>query len=207
MSTELLILGAAAVVAVLLAAAWLLSSRQRSNTEQRSGQLREQFGSEYDRTLAEKGDTRRTERELTARQKRVASFHIKTLDADQGLRFSDEWLAIKASFVDDPSAAVTEADALLARVMDARGYPTGDFEQRFADVSVDHSSALEHYRSAHEIALRNAKGEATTEDLRQAVVNEHDLFAELIGGPAPAPVTTETETEAPATEEVEVAAR
>jgi FtsZ-interacting cell division protein ZipA len=204
MSTATLIIGAVVIVAILIVAAWLYSSRQRGQTQQRSGQLRERFGSEYDRTVAEKGDTRSAERELTARQKRLSSFHIKALDADEGKRFSDEWQAIKASFVDDPSAAVRDAEALLGRVMDARGYPTGDFEQRSADISVDHSTALEHFRSAHEISLRNAKGEANTEDLRQAVINDHDLFAELIGEPVATPVATEV---SPDTEEVAVAVR
>jgi len=203
MSTSMLIIGAVVIVAILVVAAWLYSSRQRGQTLQRSGQLRERFGSEYDRTLAEKGDARSAERELTARQKRVASFHIKPLDADEGKRFSGEWLAMKASFVDDPSAAVRDAEALLGQVMDARGYPTGDFEQRSADVSVDHSAALEHYRSAHETSLRDAKGEANTEDLRQAVINDHDLFAELIEEPVATPVATEV---SPEPEEV-VAAR
>jgi hypothetical protein len=205
MPIEALAIGAVVIVAIVIVivAAWYYSSRQRGQTQERSGQLRERFGSEYDRTVAEKGDIRSAERELTARQKRVSSFHIKPLDADEGKRFSDEWLAIKASFVDDPAAAVRDAEALLARVMDARGYPTGDFEQRFADVSVDHSTTLEHYRSAHEISLRYAKGEANTEDLRQALVDDHDLFAELIEEPVATPVVTEV---SPDTQEVEVAA-
>jgi FtsZ-interacting cell division protein ZipA len=203
MSIPLLIIGAIVILAILVVAARLMASRSRGRSEQRSGQLRERYGSEYDRTLAEKGDARSAERELTAREKRVSSFHIKPLDAEEGRRFSAEWQAMKASFVDDPSAAVSDAEALVGRVMDARGYPTGDYEQRVADVSVDHSKALERYRSAHEISLRNATGEANTEDLRQAVVSDHDLFAELIAEPE---ATPEAAVISPETEEVAVTA-
>jgi hypothetical protein len=196
MSNAPLIVGAVVIVAILIVAAALYLRRQQSTTQQRSDKLREQFGSEYDRTVADKGGTRRAERELTARQKRASSFHIRTLDADEGRVFSDEWLAIKASFVDDPATAVRDAEALVERVMDARGYPAGDFEQRAADVSVAHSASLEHHRAAHEIGLRNAQGQATTEDLRQAVLNDHELFAELVGEPVATAVATEASPEA-----------
>lgn len=219
MSTATFIIGAVAILVVLGVAALLLSSRNGRSTQQQSGRLREQFGTEYLRTLAEKGDVRSTDRELTARQKRVSSFDIKTLDAAEGRQFSEEWLAIKAGFVDDPSTAVRQAEELLGRVMDARGYPAGDFEQRAADVSVGHSAALEQHRTAHEISLRNAKGEANTEDLRQAVVGDHELFAELIGEPAAVAVATPAQEEvapeatpaqaevAPASEEAAVAVK
>ena len=204
MSNALLIVGTAVVIAILIVARLLYVSRQRGQSEQRSGQLRERFGSEYDRTLAVMGDSRSAERELTARQKRVSSFHIKPLEAEESKHFSDEWLAMKATFVDDPSAAIHDAEEILGRVMEARGYPAGDFEQRFADVSVDHSIALEHYRSAHETSLRDASGESNTEELRQAVINDHDMFAELIEEPVPSPAVAEVE---PAAEEVTVAAQ
>jgi hypothetical protein len=204
MSNAVLIVGAVAVavVVILIVARLLNLSRQRGRTEQRSGELRERFGSEYDRTVAVTGDTRSAERELEAREKRVSSFHIQPLDAEASKRFTDEWLAMKAAFVDDPSAAVRDAEAILGRVMEARGYPTGDFEQRFADVSVDHSGALEHYRAAHETSLL-AAGEASTEDLRQAVINDHDMFVALIEEPVPSPAVAEVE---PTTEEVAVTA-
>lgn len=205
MSTATLILGAVAILVLLGVAAIFMSSRRRGNTKQRSGQLREQFGTEYDRTLAATGDARKTERELTSRQKRVSSFHIKTLEADEGKHFSDEWLAIKAGFVDDPSAAVREAEALLGRVLDARGYPTGDFDQRAADLSVDHSAALERHRAAHELALTDGRGEAHTEDLRQALVDDHYLFAEMIGEPPTAAEPAEVVPADPAAAELDPA--
>ena len=180
MSTAEFIVAAVVIVAILIVAAWLYSTRQRSHTNQRSQQLRDQFGSEYDRTVTEKGDSRSAEKELTARQKRVSQLTIRPIAADEGVRFSDEWRAAQGNFVDDPSAALRDADALVGRVMDARGYPEGDFEQRFADVSVDHPTTLGQYRTAHEIGLRHAEGHASTEDLRQAMVNDHALFTELL---------------------------
>ncbi|MGD0018286.1 MAG: hypothetical protein ABSD62_03450 [Candidatus Limnocylindrales bacterium] len=193
MSSEALIVAAVVIVAILIVAAWSLSMRQRTGQRQRSATLRERFGPEYERTVAEQGDTRRAEKELTARQKRVSQLHIRPLAADEGQHFNDEWLVVQAHFVDDPSASVADADALVGRVMDARGYPEGDFEQRFADVSVDHPTALEHYRAAHEIELRQAQGETSTEDLRQAVINYHALFTELIEEPVAIEIVPDTE--------------
>jgi len=169
-----LIIVAVVIIAILVAAVWWYSMRQRS------AKLQEKFGPEYERTVAEKGDTRKAEDELTDRQKRVSKLEIKPLAADERRRFNDEWRAVQARFVDDPSAAVRDADTLVGRVMESRGYPVGDFEQRAADVSVDHPTVLEHYRAAHAVALRHAQGQASTEDLRQAMVNYRALFDELL---------------------------
>jgi FtsZ-interacting cell division protein ZipA len=169
-----LIIVAVVIIAILVAAVWWYSMRQRS------AKLQEKFGPEYERAVAEKGDTRKAEDELTDRQKRVSKLEIKPLAADERRRFNDEWRAVQARFVDDPSAAVRDADTLVGRVMEARGYPVGDFEQRAADVSVDHPTVLEHYRAAHAVALRHAQGQASTEDLRQAMVNYRALFTELL---------------------------
>jgi FtsZ-interacting cell division protein ZipA len=182
-----LIIVAVVIIAILIAAVWWYSMRQRS------AKLQEKFGSEYERTVAEKGDTRKAEDELTDRQKRVSKLEIRPLAADERRRFNDEWRAVQARFVDDPSAAVRDADTLVGRVMEARGYPVGDFEQRAADVSVDHPSVLEHYRAAHAVALRHAQGQASTEDLRQAMVNYRALFDELLEEPqtvATPPITS-----------------
>ena len=177
------IIVAVVIVAILIVVAWSTSRRQRSAGLQRSEKLREQFGAEYDRTVAETGDTRSAEDELTARQERVSRYDIKHLAADETLGFTDAWQVVQASFVDDPSAAVHDADVLVGRVMVARGYPVGDFDQRSADMSVDHSPVLGHYRAAHDIALRNALGQANTEDLRQAVISSRVLFSELVEEP------------------------
>jgi FtsZ-interacting cell division protein ZipA len=172
-----LIIVAVVIIAILIVAVWWYSMRQRS------AKLQEKFGSEYERTVAAKGDTRKAEAELTDRQKRVSKLEIRPLAADERRRFNDEWQAVQARFVDDPSAAVRDADTLVGRVMEARGYPVGDFEQRAADVSVDHPAVLEHYREAHAIALRHAQGQASTEDLRQAMVHYRALCAELLEEP------------------------
>ena len=178
-----LIIAAVVIVAIVIVAARLYSTQQtrrRNETEQTSQQLRQRFGTEYDRTVAEKGDVRSAESELTARQKRVTGFDIQPLTADEGKSFNDEWQVMQATFVDDPSAAAQDADALIGPVMAARGYPESDYEQRSADVSVDHPAILDRYRTAHEIALRAADGQANTEDLRQAVLNSHALFTEMV---------------------------
>jgi len=182
-----LIIVAVVIIVILVAAVWWYSMRQRS------AKLQEKFGSEYERTVAEKGDTRKAEDELRDRQKRVSKLEMRPLAADERRRFNDEWRAVQARFVDDPSAAVRDADTLVGRVMEARGYPVGDFEQRAADVSVDHPSVLEHYRAAHAVALRHAQGQASTEDLRQAMVHYRALCAELLEEPPTAstpPITS-----------------
>jgi FtsZ-interacting cell division protein ZipA len=194
MSTAALIIAAVVIVAILIVGARLYSTqqaRQRNATQQRSEQLRQRFGPEYDRTVAEKGDVRSAESELTARQKRVSGFDIRPLAADESQSFNNQWQVMQATFVDDPSTAVHDADALVGRVMAARGYPESDYEQRSADVSVDHPAILDHYRTAHEIALRHAEGQANTEDLRQAVLNSHALFTEMVDEP---PTVTEPPT-------------
>jgi hypothetical protein len=179
-STELIV-AAVAIVAILIVSALLMSTRQRSQTRRRSEKLRGRFGSEYERAVATTGDARRAEDELTARQERVSKLDIKPLATGEGERFNDEWRAVQARFVDGPSSALGDADALVGRVMEARGYPMGDFDQRAADVSVDHPAVVEHYRAAHAVALRHAQGHASTEDLRLAMVNYHALFTDLLG--------------------------
>jgi FtsZ-interacting cell division protein ZipA len=192
MPAAALVIAAVVIIAILILAVWSSARRQRNQGLERSEKLREQFGPEYDRTLAETGDAHSAENELTARQERVSQFEIRHLGADEGQRFNDEWLVVQASFVDDPSTAVHDADALVGRVMVARGYPVSDFEQRSADMSVDHSPAIAHYRAAHEIALRDAQGQADTEELRQAVISSHVLFSDLVEAPQEAAATPET---------------
>jgi FtsZ-interacting cell division protein ZipA len=173
-STTSLIIIVIAIIVILLVALWFYSRRLRSV------QLQKQFGPEYQRTVAEKGGTRKAEDDLAARQKHVSTLDIRPLAADERQRFIDEWRAVQAHFVDDPSTAVRDADALVGRVMQARGYPVGDFEQRAADVSVDHPTVVQHYRAAHAIALRHAQSTVSTEELRQALVAYRALFSELL---------------------------
>ena len=159
-------------------AAWLLLRRRRSE------RLRTQFGgSEYDRALKEDGSRRHAEAGLKERTARVESLNIRPLAPGDRARFVESWRRLEARFVDGPGGAVTEADQLLSDVMSTRGYPVSDFEQRAADVSVDHPLVLENYRTAHEIAFRQTKGQANTEDLRQAMIHYRTLFEELVSEP------------------------
>ncbi len=147
---------------------------------QRSDMLRERFGPEYQRTVEQVGDRRKAEAELAARTKRVQEFDIHPLAPRERDQFLREWQATQARFVDDPQGAVTEADHLVVQAMQARGYPMESFDQRVADISVNHPDVVQNYRAARDIALRNEQGQATTEDLRQAMVYYRDLFNDLL---------------------------
>ena len=146
----------------------------------RSDALREKFGPEYQRTVSQLGDERKAEAELNAREKRVRKLDIRALTPEERVRFVESWKRAQARFVDEPSQAAADADSLVQDLMKARGYPVGDFEQRAADVSVDHPEVVTNYRAAREIAVRNNAGDATTEDIRQALVHYRSLFNELL---------------------------
>lgn len=148
--------------------------------KQRSGQLREVFGPEYDRTVEESEDRKAAESELLERRKRVEEFDIRPLDPAERTRFASRWIAVQSRFVDDPKSALGEADELVTEVMSERGYPMDDFDQRAADVSVDHPRVVEDYRAAHGISERVGSNDATTEDMRQALVHYRSLFSELL---------------------------
>ena len=169
-------------VVVLLVVVWMIAQRQV-----RSKGLRSRFGPEYDRLIAEKGSARRAERELGERQRRVEHLPIKPLPRDVSTRYAQKWNEQQARFVEEPQAAVVEADHLVEEVMRERGYPVGDFEQRAADISVDHPRVVENYRAAHAIATREQSGQASTEDLRAAMLYYRDLFRELLEEPGPPP--------------------
>lgn len=172
----LIVFGVAAAIVLSVA---IVIGRKRSRA--RTAQLREHFGSEYDAALADHDNHRgRAERALERRQKRYEKLHITPLSAEQCARFGGEWNDAQHHFVDDPAAAVSEADLLVKNVMSARGYPLGNFDQRVADLSVEHASVLNHYRAARAIALASARGEANTEDLRQAMVHYRALFSDLL---------------------------
>lgn len=149
----------------------------------RSQRLKEHFGLEYDRAVLRRGSQPKAELELIKREKRVHQFTIKALPPATRDRYIEEWAAVQRRFVDDPAMAVTEADALLNRVMNARGYPMADFEQRAADVSVTYPGVVQNYRAARALVVRHERGEASTEDLRQAMVHYRSLFDELLDLP------------------------
>jgi nitrogen fixation-related uncharacterized protein len=146
----------------------------------RSRRLREQFGPEYKHAVRHYGDARKAETELAAREKRVRQLEIRPLTNEEQSRFAEGWRRTQARFVDEPSKAVDEADGLIKEVMQTRGYPVGDFDQRAADISVDHPNVVTNYRAGREIAARNKSGKATTEDLRQAMMHYRSLFEELM---------------------------
>jgi hypothetical protein len=169
----------AGVVLVIAACAAVVVLQKR-----RTARLRTQFGaSEYDRAMREGGSRRRAEAGLEKRADRVEAFHVRPLAPDDRERFVAAWERVQAHFVDGPASAVTEADQLLRDVMTARGYPVSEFEQRAADISVDHPQVTANYRSAHSIALRQMKGQATTEELRQAMIHYRTLFEDLVAEP------------------------
>ena len=176
MSTTAIFAVVVLVVILVAALAALIYFRTR-----RTGKLRGHFGdAEYSRAVKKGGNWRHAEADLRQRAERVESFHVQPLAAADRTRFEDSWLKVQARFVDSPAGAVAEADQLLGDVMSTRGYPVSDFEQRAADISVDHPALVSNYRTAHEIALRQAKGESSTEDLRQAMIHYRSLFEELV---------------------------
>lgn len=170
----------ALVVIALIVLAWRLTLEAR---QRQSRRLQQRFGPEYARLLAERGDRTKTEAELRAREKRVEKLTIVALSPEDKAKFSDAWSALQARFVDNPESVVLEADRLVRELMVKRGYPMGDFERRAADISVDYPRVVEAYRSARAIAVRAQAGEASTEELRKAVVYYRTLFAELLEVP------------------------
>lgn len=177
MSAIELVVGILILGLIALVVAGMFSSRSsRSKREE----LRRRFGPEYDRAVERFGNVEHAERELLARAKRVQKFKLHRLnDADQQ-RFTHAWQQVQVRFVDDPSGAVADANELIKHVMRGRGYPVEDFEQRVADLSVDHADVVQHYRAARVLALANSEGRANTEELRQAFVHYRALFAELL---------------------------
>ena len=163
---------AATVVLVLAALAVWRASRRRN--------LQQAFGPEYDRTVADAPTQREAESQLAARQKRREQFDIRPLDPERRKNFVREWRGTQERFVDDPAEAVTQADLLIQVVMRERGYPVDEFEQRAADLSVDHPDVVSNYRAAHGLSVANERGRATTEDLRTAMIHYRSLFTELL---------------------------
>jgi hypothetical protein len=174
------IMALAVVVIVIIAVLALLYVRKRRST---TADLRKKYGPEYDRAVRVHGAGRKAEAKLEDREKRVEMLNIRELDSIEHARFLKQWESVQSRFVDSPKGAVAEADDLVSSLMNARGYPVSDFDQRAADISVGHPRVVENYRSAHEIALRVGKDEATTEDLRAAMIHYRSLFEELVQVP------------------------
>jgi FtsZ-interacting cell division protein ZipA len=148
---------------------------------EKSRKLRSRFGPEYERLVDEhRGDHRKAERILEKRQQRVDKYPLRRLTTEEAQRFASQWRQEQQNFVDDPRAAVSAADKLVAEAMRARGFPVGEFDQRVDDISVEHPRVVEHYRAAHDIAVRDARGQASTEDLRVAMQHYRQLFEHLL---------------------------
>jgi hypothetical protein len=163
------------IVAVVAVAAAIFFYLQK----QRSQNLHHKFGPEYER-MVHTGDRSRAESELERRVKRVEKYRVHSLSRESQNQFAEAWRIEQARFVDDPKGAVEKADTLVAQVMTERGYPMNEFEERAADVSVDHPHVVEHYHAAHDIAQRAALGQANTEDLRNALIHYRLLFEDLL---------------------------
>ena len=155
---------------------------------QRTSALKTQYGSEYERTVHHASSRRVAEAELAKRQQRVDHFDIRPLLAEQRELFMQQWHDVQEMFVDSPGKALVHADALVVDVMRTRGYPVANFEQRAADLSVHHSTFVRNYRAARDVVERQRRGDATTEELRRAMVYYHDMFDDLLGTE---PVTTD----------------
>jgi hypothetical protein len=178
MDPKLIVL-AAVVILVIAVLAWVYMRKRGSTT----ANLRQKFGPEYELAVRKHGSERKAEAQLAERQKRIETLNIRNLDPMEHERFSKQWESVQSRFVDSPRGAVAEADDLVTSLMKTRGYPVSDFDQRAADISVAHPRVVENYRAAHEIALRVGKDEATTEDLRTAMIHYRSLFEELVQVP------------------------
>ena len=168
----LLVFAALVVVGLVI-----ISMRKREGER-----LRQKFGSEYDHQVEAAGGSRaKAEAALLKREHKMKKIEIRPLEPVQREGFRAQWTEVQAKFVEDPQRAIAFADALVADVMNARGYPVEDFDQRAADISVDHPEVVQNYRAAHEIARRHEAGKAGTEDLRAAMLGYRRLFEELLG--------------------------
>ena len=165
---------AIAIIVAIASSIWLYTSSRRTK------ELRSKFGPEYRRMAVAEGDAAKAEQVLTEREKRVKKLDIQPLTDRQRNGFADEWEHTQAQFVDDPTVAVTRADLLVQEVMNVRGYPVADFDQRVAVVSVDHPAVAQNYRLAHEIAVRHQQQDVSMEKLREAMLHYRALFADLL---------------------------
>ena len=179
--TQLLLAAFVFVLVIVIAVAGYMEHHRTKTLA-----LRNRFGSEYDRELLKNGSTRQAESKLADRKTRVETLEIHDLGATERERFMTEWYTVQARFVDHPKASVTEADDLISALLEARGYPQVGFEQRAADLSVSYPRVMENYRVAHAIAVRLGQVEATTEQLRTAMIQYRAIFDELVQPQKPA---------------------
>jgi hypothetical protein len=184
-TTQVIVAALVFVLVVGIAIAWYVERRRT-----RTLAFRNRFGTEYDRAVLAHGSSREAEAKLAARETRVQTLEIRDLGATERERFVTEWHTVQSRFVDHPRSAVTEADDLVNALLEARGYPQSSFEQRAADVSVSYPRVMENYRLAHGIAVRLGGVEATTEELRTAMIQYRAIFDELVQDRKPSETRT-----------------
>lgn len=172
-----ILIAALAVVAVLAVVIALRANASKRRTERLQGR----FGDEYDRVVDRADDQRAAEAELAERERQRRKLDIVPLSPEANHRYADQWRAVQTTFVDNPAAAVDDAEHLVTEVMRERGYPVDDFDRRSADISVDHPQVVEDYRAAHHIYLAQQEHEIGTEDQRQAFIHYRALFDKLLG--------------------------
>jgi ABC-type multidrug transport system fused ATPase/permease subunit len=178
--TQILVAAFVLALVIVIAIAAYLEKRKKTTTA-----LRSRFGSEYGRAVESHASTREAEARLAEREKRVAALKIRELGITERERFLSEWITVQARFLDHPRLAVTEADDLINALLEARGYPQSSFEQRAADVSVHYPRVMQDYRHAHSIAVRLGQVEASTEELRTAMIEYRAIFDEIAQAKAP----------------------
>ena len=195
----ILIVVVVVVVVALVVGGWLITRRRA---------LQKRFGPEYDRVAAEQPSRAAAEQELRGRERKHAELELRPLAPDARARYAAEWDELQVRFVDSPSDVVRECDELVTRLITDIGYPTDGDAERLALLSVEYADTLGRYRDAHEISLRSARGEASTEQLRQALVHYRTLFAELLGEqPVPQadePIATEPVASGPVEDQQQV---
>jgi hypothetical protein len=182
------------IIIVLVVAAAVVYGLQAG----RRKKLRSTFGPEYDRVVADTGNRTEAEKELRERERRHSKLELKELSPESQARYAQAWADVQILFIDDPAKAADTADDLVTRLIAERGYPTGEYDERLADLSVEHANTLQHYRDAHDISERSRAGSASTEDLRKALVHYRALFADLLGTDPVPESTNGTGTTAPA---------
>jgi hypothetical protein len=175
MATWIWIVIIAAIVIVVALIAWAATRKRRTD------ELRQRFGPEYDRALSHDGGRKEGESELRERVERHDALNIQPLSPDVASRYRQEWRDVQARFVDAPDDSLHRADGLITEVMQRRGYPMSDFEQRSADLSVEHAQTVQDYRAAHAVSMQASRGQASTEDQRQAMVHYRALFDDMLG--------------------------
>jgi hypothetical protein len=182
-TVQIIVLVLVLLVIAVVVAGVVVTMRRRA--------LRDRFGPEYERLVAEQNSRTAAERELRGRERRHAEFDLKPLSATDRARYAAEWAAVQTRFVDEPGDAVRTGDDLVTRLLREIGYPTEDYDERLATLSVEHARMLDQYREAHDISVRNEQGAASTEQLRQALVDYRALFADLLGDEPVPPVAAD----------------